>query len=86
MKSKFIEGYVIDEFGNPVTGAFVSVEASTYPTIDIASVTGKNGLFKLILPPGDFSIIASTKTGKTGTKKISKYNHNKSSPTICVHN
>lgn len=41
MKSKFIEGYVIDEFGNPVTGAFVSVEASTYPTIDIASITGK---------------------------------------------
>lgn len=86
MKPKIIEGCVVDEQGNPVKGAFVTVQGNAYSVIDIASVTGPNGIFKLALPCGDFDIVASTKSGKTGVKKISKYNHNKLSPTICVHN
>lgn len=86
MTQRVIEGCVVDEQGKPVKGAFVRVEGSTHAVIDIAGISGPNGVFKLAMPCGDFSILASTKSGKTGTKKISKYNHNKSSPTICVHN
>lgn len=86
MKANIIRGHVIDEFGKPVTGAFVSICESTSMAPDIASITAQDGTFKLLLPTGDFSLVAYTKSGKTGLKKISKYNHYKSTPTICVHN
>ena len=86
MKPKVVLGCVVDEEGVPVKGAFVVVEHSSVPAIDIAIVTGESGFFKIALPGGDCWISATTKSGMKGVKKISKYNSSVLTPTICVHN
>jgi len=81
MKRKIVEGSVVDRNGRPVAGAFVTIEA-TAPHSDIAGVTTSEGKFRLEMPAGDFSVRAVTRSGMSGAKQISKFNHNKFSPII----
>lgn len=82
MKPRLIEGLVIDEQGKPVAGAYVTIQAATTDTPDIAGVTSPKGKFKLPLPKGDFSLVACTRTGKSGMTTLSKFNHFKFLPVI----
>ena len=49
--SKYIEGEVRDNFGNPIEGVKVSIENS-----DFQSFTDPNGNYKLDYVPGEFSV------------------------------
>ncbi|MEI7127006.1 carboxypeptidase-like regulatory domain-containing protein [Pectobacterium versatile] len=85
MKAKMISGYVVDDKGNPVKGAFVVVQSSDLPAKDIAIITNDMGVFRLELPGGDCCISASTRSGMKGVKKISKYTPSNITPKICVY-
>jgi hypothetical protein len=50
---------VVDESGDPVEGAFVSVLESTVAFPEIALVTDRHGMVKLMLPKGRFVIGAN---------------------------
>lgn len=80
-----IEGRVIDELGNPVAGAYVSLTSEEESVRDIASITGREGKFRLTLPGGDFCVTVTTKSGLHGILKISKCSKNRFSPTIKLH-
>lgn len=49
-------GRVVDEYGDPVQGALVSVEWSTCAVPEITLVSGPDGGFRLGLPEGRFRI------------------------------
>ncbi|EHU9586883.1 carboxypeptidase regulatory-like domain-containing protein [Klebsiella pneumoniae] len=85
MKSKIINGRVVDDMGNPVKGAFVVVQSSDLPAKDIAIITNDMGMFRLELPGGDCCLFASTRSGMKGVKRISKYTSSKVTPKICVN-
>lgn len=83
MKRKVVEGRVVDGDGRPVAGAFVTIESESRHS-DIASVTSREGRFRLELPNGDFELCAVTRSGKKAAVKVSKFNHNKFTPTISL--
>lgn len=85
MDKDFVEGHVLDEFGNPVPGAFVTLQAEDEYVRDIASITGDRGNFRLTAPYGDFSLTATTKSGMYGVARLSKFSAERFAPIITLH-
>jgi hypothetical protein len=63
-------GKVVDEKGQPIEGAYVSVEWGTGPTPEITLVTGSDGGFRLGLPEGRFRIRARLPGHETGVVEV----------------
>lgn len=63
-------GRVVDDGGQPVIGALLSVEWGTVPTPEIAVQTDENGEFRLALPKGRFRIAAHAPDGRAGTVEL----------------
>lgn len=85
MNRNLVEGRVLDETGNPVAGAYVTLIAENAPVQDIASVTSSEGRFRLMLPLGNFSVYVTTKSGMHGMAQLSQFNDDRFSPTIHLH-
>ena len=83
MERKVIEGRVIDTYGNPIAGAFVTVETAS-SHLDIGSVSTEDGKFRLVLPDGDFSIRAVTRSGLRGEERLSDIATSKFTPIISL--
>jgi hypothetical protein len=60
-------GRVVDEAGEPVAGAFVSVAWSNVPYPEIALLTDAEGKVQMPLPKGQFRIVAHAADGRRGS-------------------
>lgn len=70
MKAAPRSGKVVDDKGQPVEGAYVSVEWGTGPTPEITLVTGPDGRFRLGLPEGRYRIRARLPGRETGVAEV----------------
>lgn len=58
---------MVDESGEPVAGAFVSVAWSNVPYPEIALVTDAKGKVQMPLPEGRYRIVAHAADGRRGS-------------------
>ncbi len=63
-------GIVVDERGEPIAGAIISVEHATTPTSEIGIVTNKGGKFGISLPNGTYVLKARCSDGREATLEV----------------
>jgi hypothetical protein len=63
-------GRVVDDAGQAVAGAMVTIESGTALTPEITLITDSEGRFRLGLPPGRFRLRAQSTDGRSGTRDV----------------